>query len=424
MRSKFGHVEDLNDSNFRARVSVDGKIHQRHFSTKESAQDWLEELRLQLKGDTFELARNAESTTLREAIAKCRAEHKTMGNGSGQAKKLAQVERHGTFLLDMGLAEIRLHHIIGYRNKRAAMDCQQKVRLNDDELPPRTATKVSPQTIDKEISALSVVFEYARKKMLCPTLENPTVGARYNTPTVNAGQRITDDMLTSLINAAAAYEAHEQSKVPIAAFIQLALLTTCRLSKLAGARWKDIAPNGKTIFVGTYKNGELYSIPLLAASRAIIEKLPRVNQYIFGCSRGGIVNAWKKIAKRSGIDVRIHDLRHEGITRLVENAHELGLTDIEIMQISGHKSYAAFKRYVHSKQNQIVDKIDRAGGTDLDQFIEDLLLDTDETSRDLAAQIMRKRREYAATRANGRSFNVIEGAFKKKPDSLDVAAPH
>ena len=423
MRNKFGSIEELNSSNFRARVTVDGETLQKHFFTEDSAQEWLDELFDQKKADIFHLARKAEEITLREAIDKARARHKSLAPGKSTEKKLKQVEIHGAFLLNMKLAEIRLHHVVTYREKRAAMDCQQKKRHNDDQLPPRETKKLSHATIDQELSALSVVFEFARKKMACSTLVNPVLDARFNEPSQNAGQRINDEMLANLIKAAQDYEAGEKSSVPISAFIQVALLTTTRLSKLAGARWSDIASHGKTLFVGKYKNGELYSIPLLAAVRAIIDKLPRTNEYVFGCTKHGIVNAWRKVAERSGIDVRIHDLRHEGITRLVENAHTLGLTDIEIMQISGHKSYAAFKRYVHSKQAQIVDKIDRAGSTDLDQFIEDLLCDPDEKAHTLAAQIMRKRRQYAEARSAGKSFNVIEGAFKKKGPDADSAPP-
>jgi integrase len=45
-------------------------------------------------------------------------------------------------------------------------------------------------------------------------------------------------------------------------------------------------------------------------------------------------------------DLRFHDLRHEGVTRLFET----GLTIPQVAAVSGHRSWSSLQRYTHIKQ--------------------------------------------------------------------------
>ena len=58
---------------------------------------------------------------------------------------------------------------------------------------------------------------------------------------------------------------------------------------------------------------------------------------------------WKCVKKRSGINVRFHDLRHEAISRFFE----LGCTIPEVMTISGHKTVAALDIYTHANTSSL-----------------------------------------------------------------------
>ena len=53
--------------------------------------------------------------------------------------------------------------------------------------------------------------------------------------------------------------------------------------------------------------------------------------------------AWKRIKKRSGVDCRFHDLRHEAISRFFEMA---ACANRGRMTISGHKTVA--ERHLHT----------------------------------------------------------------------------
>ena len=53
--------------------------------------------------------------------------------------------------------------------------------------------------------------------------------------------------------------------------------------------------------------------------------------------------AWTNIRERSGVHIRLHDLRHTLITKLAES----GAGDETIMAIAGHVSRRMLSRYAH-----------------------------------------------------------------------------
>jgi integrase len=57
--------------------------------------------------------------------------------------------------------------------------------------------------------------------------------------------------------------------------------------------------------------------------------------------------------KAGSTDLRWHDLRHEAVSRLFEK----GLTAEEVMQISGHRTYAMLARYTHLRAAMLLEKL-------------------------------------------------------------------
>tara|TARA_B100000989_G_scaffold241203_1_gene188084 strand:+ start:345 stop:755 length:411 start_codon:yes stop_codon:yes gene_type:complete len=62
---------------------------------------------------------------------------------------------------------------------------------------------------------------------------------------------------------------------------------------------------------------------------------------------------WKRVKKRSGINIRFHDLRHEAISRFFQ----LGCTVPEVMIISGHKTVDAFEIYTHANPSSLIARL-------------------------------------------------------------------
>lgn len=79
----------------------------------------------------------------------------------------------------------------------------------------------------------------------------------------------------------------------------------------------------------------------------ILSEMPKVAAQIFPYSTDAISASFTRACKRLGIDdLRFHDLRHDGISRLFE----LGLTIPRVASNSGHRSWTSLKRYTHLRQ--------------------------------------------------------------------------
>ncbi|WP_280136912.1 tyrosine-type recombinase/integrase [Microvirga vignae] len=67
--------------------------------------------------------------------------------------------------------------------------------------------------------------------------------------------------------------------------------------------------------------------------------------------------AWERLRKRAGLeDLRLHDLRHEAVSRLFE----CGLTVPEVALISGHRDPRMLSRYTHLKPEKVAEELAKA----------------------------------------------------------------
>jgi integrase len=80
---------------------------------------------------------------------------------------------------------------------------------------------------------------------------------------------------------------------------------------------------------------------------SVIKSMPKVADEIFPYSTDAISANFTRACKFLGIqDLRFHDLRHEGISRLFE----CGRSIPQAAAVSGHRSWSSLKRYTHIRQ--------------------------------------------------------------------------
>jgi integrase len=95
------------------------------------------------------------------------------------------------------------------------------------------------------------------------------------------------------------------------------------------------------------KKGNNVYCELPPEALAIIMSMPRSEPEIFPYSTDAISAAFTRACKFLGIkDLRFHDLRHEGVSRLFE----MGRTIPQAAAVSGHRSWSSLKRYTHIRQ--------------------------------------------------------------------------
>lgn len=152
-----------------------------------------------------------------------------------------------------------------------------------------------------------------------------------------------------------AIKSHISSTLPVADMIDLALDTCLRSGEMTRLRWDDIDRDKRTILVRerkhpTMKQSNDQTIPLLGDALVIIDRQPDTGDLIFPYDSDSVEAAWRRARNDAGIDdLKFHDLRHEGISRLFEKGYQIQ----EVAIVSGHKSWNSLKIYTNLKPESL-----------------------------------------------------------------------
>lgn len=150
--------------------------------------------------------------------------------------------------------------------------------------------------------------------------------------------------------------AHSSALLPV--HLDFLIASAMRPSEMAGLRWSDLNEADRTIVVRDRKDprkkvGNNMTVPLLGDAWTIINGMERGEGRIFQVN----VSTWSSIFPRACqqcdppiVDLRLYDLRHEGISRLIEmNKYSIP----EIMLISGHKDPKQLMRYTQLRARDL-----------------------------------------------------------------------
>ncbi|OBT08230.1 integrase [Shewanella sp. UCD-FRSSP16_17] len=204
----------------------------------------------------------------------------------------------------------------------------------------------SPQTLSVDISCIRKVFRIAKSMFniniddkpiidAYPALHDLKLIARSN----KRERRLVNDELSQLITALKDKENHHCCSIAYHDVFLISVLTCCRINEVCRLRWEDLNMVNKTIIVRERKNpngsqNNNTILPLLGESFDIITNQPKVDERIFPYNPRSITAGFRKTVKKLGLEnLRYHDLRREGASRLIEH----GLSIEETARITGHK---------------------------------------------------------------------------------------
>ena len=130
-------------------------------------------------------------------------------------------------------------------------------------------------------------------------------------------------------------------------------------SEIVRLRWDDVNHADKTIVVRDRKDprkkiGNNQTVPLLGQCYEIIMRQPRAEgqELIFPANDGTWSSIFPRACADIGIvDLRLYDLRHEAISRMVESAK---YSIPEMMLVSGHKDPKMLMRYTQLQARNLV----------------------------------------------------------------------
>jgi len=152
----------------------------------------------------------------------------------------------------------------------------------------------------------------------------------------------------------------ERSAWYLRPFIILLVETGMRRGELLSIRWRDIDFGNSTVQILSTKNGHPRRIPLTPKAIRTLRSLPKSDDRLFPITASAVRLAWERLRMRAGLaDLRLHDLRHEAISRFFE----AGLSSPEVALISGHREPRMLSRYTHLQPELIARKLSQLDDT-------------------------------------------------------------
>lgn len=299
------------------------------FEKKQDAEEWARDIESEMGRGIFTSRKEAENTTLTEALDRYAREVTPHKKGAPQELgRIAKWKKHP--LSNAFLATIRGADIAKYRDERLA-------------------ESKSTNTVRLELAVISHLFNIARKEWGMESLSNPVQNIRMPKNSRARDRRLVGDEEERLLEACA------RSKSPaLKDIVLLALETAMRLGELLSLEWKNIDPKKRIARLPDTKNGETRDVPLSSKAIEALQKRVRAinSDRVFHewSSQSGFKCTWGRAIKRAKIDsFRFHDLRHESTSRFFE----LGLNIMQVAAITGHKDLKMLKRYTHLRAEDL-----------------------------------------------------------------------
>ena len=303
------------------------------FDSKLEAEKWARDLEAQV--DRFGAAPDTkilESTTLGHLLERYQREISPTKRGSVQ-----EIQR----------IDVLRRHDLAYRTL-IGLSQQDIASFRDERLQ-----SVAPSTTVRELAILSHVLEVAIRDWGLPLAKNVVKLVRRPVIRNERSRRLTGNEEQHLLDGC------DGGQTPyLKTLLILAIETGMRRGEILGLRWADISHNRRVITLTLTKNGSGREVPLSQrAFEALMDwkaRAPVGQSAVFPMTAGALEQAWRRLLIRAGIkSLRLHDLRHEGISRLFER----GLNIIEVSSISGHKELRMLKRYTHLSADDLVARL-------------------------------------------------------------------
>lgn len=308
------------------------KLQSRTFNTRADAEKWARLIEGEMDRGVFVDRKEAESTTLKEALERYEREVSALKKGYKQEKKrIAMWKDHD--LAGRYLANLRGSDFAEYRDDRLKADA-------------------SPGTIRLDLALISHLFTVAQKEWGMESLGNPVRMIRMPAPSKARDRRLTGNEEARLIEELQKICKKNPYIIPA---VRFAAESAMRQGELMSMRWEWVDLKKRVVELPETKNGEARAVPLSTKAAGILKTLPRsIGGQVFVVGQSYLSQVFTRAARQAGIEgLRFHDLRHEATSRLFEK----GLNPMEAAAVTGHKTLQMLKRYTHLRPEELAKKL-------------------------------------------------------------------
>ena len=139
----------------------------------------------------------------------------------------------------------------------------------------------------------------------------------------------------------------ERCSPEMARLIRFAVETCMRRQEIVGMRWSDVDLERATLHIPVTKTGKARTIRLSQQAIALLREQRSDSECVWSYAPDTVTKGFNRACRAAKVvDLRFHDLRHEGISRLFEGrTFSRPLTIPEAQIISGHSTWSQLQRY-------------------------------------------------------------------------------
>ncbi|SMB46922.1 Site-specific recombinase, phage integrase family [Serratia proteamaculans] len=224
-----------------------------------------------------------------------------------------------------------------------------KLQANDiiEHCRRRVATGTSPSTVSHDLSYLGTVLKAAKPIYGIDYTANPIDEARpllSNMGLISKSNRRSrrpdKTEIEILTEALQKRQDHPRARIPFVDIFNFSILSCMRIGEVCRIEWDDVDYVQKSVLVRDRKDprkkiGNHMSVPLLGEAWNIAMRQKKTSKLIFPFNEKSISAAFVQVKEKVGVeDLRYHDLKREGASRLFE----AGFSIEEVAQVTGHKN--------------------------------------------------------------------------------------
>jgi integrase len=310
----------------------------RSFPTKALAVEWARKTEAEMDAGRFSEEKRQHSITLGDLIARYRQEvGEVRPFGKNKAAVLAMLQEK---LGEKTVAEI---------------DADTINKFVDE----RRRAGAGGVTIGIDLTYLGGVLKIAKTLWKIPVDKDAITEARERLKYIGISmksrerdRRPTADEIKRLCHY---FDTKPRQKVPMSAIIRFAVASAMRAGEITRLRWEDLDQKKRTIVIRdrkhpTEKTGNDQIVPLLGEAFDIVMAQPRDGELIFPYKESTISTIFPRACQELGIkDLRFHDFRHEGVSRLFEKGYAIE----QVALVSGHRDWKMLQRYTQLRAEDL-----------------------------------------------------------------------
>jgi len=319
------------------------------FSSKTAAVKWGKEMVNKVERRQIDIDMNLVDCTIRELIEKYISAKSQSSKPLGRTAIYSLNNTSKSTFANILVSKVRSTDIVNFAIER-----------RNSKYSP------SPSTLAVDISCLRKVFKIG-KSLFGINVDDRAItesyAALHDLKLISKSRvrerRLEKGEFSKLLQAFLQKQKHHCCEIPYHDIFLFSILTCCRIGEVCRLRWEDLDTNRKTIVVRNRKHpdgssGNNSILPLLGESIDLILRQPRVDKRIFPFNSRSVTAGFRRTrVKLSMPDLRYHDLRREGASRLIESGYSIE----ETARVTGHRDLSVlWKIYVNIRPEHLQDK--------------------------------------------------------------------